>query len=252
MQDELAQTIAATLVGRIEDATLQAALRKPTESLAAYDCFLRGLAHFRSFGDDSNERAAAFLERAIDLDPQYALAHAYLAFVRVVIDGYASASPTVLDASLKMAAQAVELDPQEGRCHRMLGLVCVMHRNPATAERHIHRALQLNPNDADGIQQMGYVLALRGQPEEALVWMERARRLNPLPPTWYNLHVGIALYSLDRYAEAAEAFRSLPNPSPWSLARLAACYAQLGADDKAKAVANKVLQARPTSPSRRS
>ena len=52
VQDEVAQTIVSTLVGRIEDARLQQSLRKPTTSLAAYDCLLRGLAHFRSDAGD--------------------------------------------------------------------------------------------------------------------------------------------------------------------------------------------------------
>jgi adenylate cyclase len=67
-----------------------------------------------------------------------------------------------------MAAQAVDRDPQESRCHRMLAQICVNRRELSTAQRHLERAVQLNPNDADGMQQMGYVLALRGRPEDAL------------------------------------------------------------------------------------
>ncbi len=119
VQDEVAQMIASTLFGRIEDARLQQALRKPTDSMEAYDCFLRGLAHFRSHADDSNQQAAAMLERAVALDPQFALAQSYLALVRVAVDGYAAASPAVLDAAFAMASQAVDLDPQESRCHRV-------------------------------------------------------------------------------------------------------------------------------------
>jgi len=245
VQDEVAETIASTLFGRIEDAILQSALRKPTESMVAYDYFLRGLAEFRGYADDSNQRAATLLEQAVALDPQFALAQAYLAFVRVAVAGYASALRTVLDASFSMAAQAVDLDPQESRCHRMLALVCVNRRELATAQRHLDRALQLNPNDADAMQQMGYVLALRGKPQDALVWLERARRLNPLHPTWYNFSLGIALYSLGRYAEAAEAFLHRPNPGPWSSARLAACYAQLGDPAKTASLVDAVLKARP-------
>ena len=216
VQDEVAQTIASTLFGRIEDARLQLALRKPTESMAAYDFFLRGLAHFRGYADDANQQAAAMLEQAVALDPQYALAQSYLAFVRCAVDGYAAASRATLDAAFTMAAQAVDRDPQESRCHRMLALVCVYRREFATAQRHLDRALQLNPNDADAMQQMGYVLTLRGKPEDALAWMERSRRLNPFHPTWYNSGLGTALYSLGRYAEAAETFRHLPNPGPLS------------------------------------
>ena len=245
VQDEVAQTIASTLFGRIEDARLQLALRKPTESMAAYDFFLRGLAHFRGYEDDSNQQAAAMLERAVGLDPQFALAQSYLAFVRCAVDGYAAASRATLDAAFAMAAQAIDRDPQESRCHRMLALVCVYRRELATAQRHLDRALQLNPNDADAMQQMGYVLTLRGKPEDALAWMERSRRLNPFHPTWYNSGLGTTLYSLGRYADAAETFRRLPNPGPWSHARLAACYAQLGEEGKAKALVDAVLQVRP-------
>ena len=245
VQDEVAQTIASTLFGRIEDASLQLALRKPTESMAAYDFFLRGLAHFRGYADDGNQQAAAMLEQAVALDPQFALAQSYLAFVRVAVDGYAAASRATLDAAFAMAAQAVDRDPQESRCHRMLALVCVYRRELATAQRHLDRALQLNPNDADAMQQMGYVLTLRGKPEDALTWMERSRRLNPFHPTWYNSGLGTALYSLGRYADAAETFRRLPNPGPWSHARLAACYSQLGEEGKAKALVDAVLQVRP-------
>ena len=213
--------------------------------MAAYDFFLRGLAHFRGYADDANQQAAAMLEQAVALDPQYALAQSYLSFVRVAVDGYAAASRATLDAAFTMAAQAVDRDPQESRCHRMLALVCVYRREFATAQRHLDRALQLNPNDADAMQQMGYVLTLRGQPEDALAWMERSRRLNPFHPTWYNSGLGVALYSLSRYAEAAETFRHLPNPGPLSSARLAACYAQLGEQGKAKALTHFVLQARP-------
>ena len=81
-----------------------------------------------------------------------------------------------------MAAQAVDRDPQESRCHRMLALVCVYRRELATAQRHLDRALQLNPNDADAMQQMGYVLTLRGKPEDALAWMETIPASQSVPP----------------------------------------------------------------------
>jgi TolB-like protein len=179
VQDEVAQTIAATLFGRIEDARLQIALRQQTDNPAAYDLVLRGFAYFRGYGDDDNRRACEMFEKAVELDPQYALAHAYLAFVRVALDGYASASSVVLEASFQRASFAVDLDPQESRCHRMLAMICLYRRERPAAESHFKRALDLNPNDADGMQQMGYLLALRGRSGEALEWMAAARRLNP-------------------------------------------------------------------------
>jgi TolB-like protein/Tfp pilus assembly protein PilF len=244
VQDEVAQMIASTLFGRIEDATLQQALRKQTDS-AVYDLVLRGLAHFRGYGDDDNQRACEMFERAVALDPQYGLAHAYLAFVRVALAGYGSASPAVLDASFERLTRAVDLDPHESRCRRMLAMICLYRREYGAAERHFQRALELNPNDADGTQQMGYLLALRGRSEEALKYMAAARRLNPFHPTWYNIALGIALYSLGHYGEAAQAFKQLPNPGPWSRARLAACYAQAGLSGEAEAQRAAILKLRP-------
>ena len=245
VQDEVAQMIVSTLFGTIEHTKLEQAFRKPTESMVAYDFLLRGLAHFRGYAEEDNRRACEMFEKAVALDPRYALAHAYLAFVRVALDGFASASADVLNAAFGMAAHAVDLDPHESRCHRMLGMICIYRRDYDAAERHLRRALDLNPNDADGKSQMGYLLALRGRPEEGLEWIDAAKRLNPLHPSWYNFSVGIALYSLARYEEAAKAFQRLPNFGPWARARLAACLAQTGQTAEARAEAAAVLEKRP-------
>ena len=85
MQDEVAQMIVSTLFGRIQEADVQRSAQKPTASLTAYDCLLRGLAHFRAYGEDENQRASEMFERAVQLDPRYALAHSYLALVRVTM-----------------------------------------------------------------------------------------------------------------------------------------------------------------------
>jgi tetratricopeptide (TPR) repeat protein len=84
------------------------------------------------------------------------------------------------------------------------------------AEHHLRRAFDLNPNDADGMIMKGRLLAFRGRPEEALVCLEAACRLNPLHPRWYDVHFGIALYSLRRFAEAAQG----SCPREWCSCRL--------------------------------
>jgi TolB-like protein/class 3 adenylate cyclase/Tfp pilus assembly protein PilF len=245
VQDEVAQMIASTLFGRIEDAKLQQALRKPTDNMDAHDCFLRGLAHYRSHADDGNRQAAAMLERAVALDPQYALAQSYLAWVHVAVDGYAAATPAVVDAAFATASQAADLDPQESRCHRLLGQICLVRREYDTAERHLRRTIELNPNDADGLHQMGFLLTIRGRPDEALQWMADARRLNPFHATWYNFGLGVAFYSLRRYAEAEQALKRLPNPGQWPRPVLAASCAQQAKMREAEALVTTILRLRP-------
>ena len=104
IQDEVAQIIVSTLFGTIEHTKVEQAFRKPTESMVAYDFLLRGLAHFRGYAAEDNRRACEMFEKAVALDPRYALAHAYLALVRVALDGYASASADVLNAAFGIAA----------------------------------------------------------------------------------------------------------------------------------------------------
>jgi adenylate cyclase len=185
------------------------------------------------------------LERAVALDPQFALAQSYLAFVRCALAGYAAVSAAVLDSAFVMASRAVDLDPQESRCYRLLGQICAMRREYDIAERHFRRTLELNPNDADGTHQMGFLLTMRGRPEEALQWMTTARRLNPFQPTWYNFGLGVTLYSLGRHAEAEQALMQLPNPGPWPRSVLAASHAQLDKAAEAQAQVTALLRLRP-------
>ena len=244
VQDEVTTTIVSTLVGRIEDAKLRQSLRKPTVSLAAYDFLLRGIAHLRGYAERDNRQACAFFEKALAYDPGYALAHSYLAFARIALNGYGAAPPEVKQASKAMGQRGVDLDPQEGGCHRMLGRVLAYTREFDDAEYHRRRAVELNPNDADGIILVGDLLVTRGDPTGGLAWIERAMRLNPFHPDWYHASYAIALYSLNRFAEAAQAIKRMPSEGRWS-SRLAACYGQLGRVEEARAEVAAILKAKP-------
>lgn len=242
VQDEVAQMIVYALFGHIQEASLQRSARMPTANLTAYDCLLSGIAHFRGYGDEDNQRALEMFERAVALDARYALAHSYLALVRVTMHGSATAPAEILESAFNQARRGVELEPQEGRCHRILSTVCLYRREFDMAEQHASKAFDLNPNDAEAMMQRGRLSAMRGRAEEALRWLEAAVRLNPMHPPWYNAHFGIALYSLRRFAEAAQAFKRMLNAGAWSKARLPACYAQLNQIAEMRAAAEEVLR----------
>jgi adenylate cyclase len=244
VQEEVARMIVATLAGRIQDERLRKALRKPTANLQAHDCMLRGLANLRGYGDD-NQSAYEMFERAIALDPHYALAHANLAEAYLGLHGYAAASPEVFDRAFGMASRALELDPQESNAHHVLALIWLFRRDFDASEQHFRRAIELNPNDADGILGLGYILVLRGHPEEALEAMQEGIRLNPFMPSWYSVVLGVTYYSLSNYVEAVQAFRRIPTPGYWVRARLAATYGQLGSSAAAEAEVAKILEEKP-------
>ncbi|TCL69675.1 adenylate/guanylate cyclase domain-containing protein [Rhizobium sp. BK251] len=245
VQDDVARTIVATLAGRIEEEAIHQSLRKPTVSLAAYEYYLRGLGHLHGYEDDDNHQACAMFEAAIERDPQFARAYAYLALSRMAVHGYADAPSEILESAEQLARKATMLDEQESVCHRLLGLVSLYRRKFDMAERHLLRAHQLNPNDAHCLVQVAALMARRGRIGEAETWAQEGMRLNPFHPPWYDGLRSTIFFLTGRFAEAAEALGEMPNPGPVVHARLAACFAHLGHMREAKEEADKVLKARP-------
>ncbi|CDX62230.1 Adenylate cyclase [Mesorhizobium plurifarium] len=236
-QTMVAQRIVTALVANIESAVMRRRVPAPAANVEAYLHFLRGKELLRSFGDGVNQEARAHFLKAIELDPQSGLAHAYLALAEVIIGGYADAPRAVLDQARDRALHAIALSPDEARCHRMLALTLLYRGRDEydAAEKHFARALDLNPYDADTLAQTGFFRALRGDGEAGLALLDKAIQLNPMHPTWYYHDRGEALLILGRYREAAASFSCLPRKSAWQWARLATCYALAGDAEKALA-----------------
>jgi TolB-like protein len=246
--DKVTGAIVSTLQGRVEDSLLEQARRKPT--LAAYECVLRGVKHLRAYGPDDNRRAVELFRRAMDLDPDYALARAYLALaeMNVLVDRYADIPDSAWVRVVALAASAIELDAGDSRCHSFLGSIHRYHGDLQSAEHHCRRAIALNPNDADAVARFGALLAALGHPEEGIDRIREAMRLNPYHPEWYWHHLGHAFYVARRYADSAEAFGRVTQPGFWTLSFLAASLAQMGLMDKAAAVVAEVRRRRPDFP----
>ncbi|AZO15412.1 transcriptional regulator [Mesorhizobium sp. M2A.F.Ca.ET.043.05.1.1] len=236
-QTMVAQRIVTALVVNIESAVMRRGLPAPAANVEAYLHFLRGKELLRSYGEGVNQAARAHFLKAIELDPQSGLAHAYLALAEVIIGGYNDAPRAVLDQARDRALHAIALSPDEARCHRMLALTLLYRGRDEydAVEKHFARALDLNPYDADTLAQTGFFRALRGDGEAGLALLDKAIQLNPMDPTWYYYDRGEALLILGRYREAAASFSCLPRKSAWQWARLATCYALAG--DAGKALA---------------
>jgi adenylate cyclase len=246
VQDELTRTIAATVAGRLHDADVRDVSRKPTDSLPAYDCLLRGIGYLRGYAADDNRLARELFERAIALDPQFGLAHAYLAMALLVENEYDDAPDAIKARAVEIGLAAIRLDPDDSRCHDSLALAYLLRGDFDEALAHYERSVALNPNDANGLASMGHALAVCGRAEEGIRMVRRAMRLNPHHPEWYWSMLAIGLYAARRYEEALDAYRRIAVwKKPWHLARLAACYAQLGRLDEARAQAAEVLRLDP-------
>jgi DNA-binding SARP family transcriptional activator/TolB-like protein/Flp pilus assembly protein TadD len=237
----IGKAIIVTLYNRVEDSLLEQSRRKP--KLTAYEFLLRGVKHLRGYGPEDNQRALELFQRAVDLDPDYALARAYLGFADLVLHDYDAAPPHILERARTMAQEAVEMTPDDYRCHWLLGMILGTAGDLENEERHYLQALSLNPNDANTRSTYGILLGMLGRVDEGIDSIREAMRLNPYHPEWYWVDLGSVLYVAKRYEDAIEAFRKRIRPEAWVLSRLAACHAQLGRmDDAAKAAAEVMRQ----------
>jgi adenylate cyclase len=247
IQDEVTSAIVATLRGRVEAATQERVKRKRPENLAAYEYVLTGKVLHHWSARESNAEALRMLDKAIELDPKYAHAHAWKACVvgQAWVHGWAD-DP---EASLRKIAEelqiALSLDDNDADVHRILAATNVIHNEFDKAAYHQERALSLNPNSDLIVVQQGEVLTWLGRPLEGIEWIRKAMRLNPYHPERFWNHLGRAQFTARLYADAIESFSRINAPDYAHHAFLAAASAQLGNSTSAAAHTREVLSRQP-------
>jgi adenylate cyclase len=247
IQDEVTAAIVATLRGRVEAATHERMKRKRTENLAAYEYVLTGKVLHHWSARESNSEALRMLEKAIELDPEYAHAHAWKACV--VGQAWTHGWDDNPEASVKLIAEELEialsLDDNDADVHRILAALNLNFNRHDKATYHQERALSLNPNSDLIVVQQGELLTWLGKPEDGIDWIRKAMRLNPYHPERFWSHLGRAQHAARLYADAVQSFSRITKPDHTHHAFLAASLAQMGDTTAAAAHAGEVLSREP-------
>ena len=230
VQDEIVARVAAALHIEIDADRLRGARRKPLSSLDVYDCWLRGLDHLRRGTLEDDERARAFFERALSLDPHSARAHAGLSLSH--FNEWSCQLWERWDDKERLAYEharrAAALDDRDGLIQIILGRILLYRRHHEEGARHVDRALALTPNDADVLAHAALCRAYLGDPGSGASLAEKALRLNPRYPEWYLPCAAVPLFLLGRDAEAVALLSRAPRAVVDTPAYLAAAHALLG------------------------
>ncbi len=250
LQDEIAGKIVKALEVRLTEDEQQRVARRYTDSLEAYDYFLRGRGYRGGQTKEANAQARRLLERATELDPKFAGAYAELSLIRFVEWWvHRPDEPQVLERAFELAQKAVVLDASLPLAHANLGWLYMWRKRQydrAIAEG--QRAIAIDPNYADGYLFLGEILTFASRPEEAIGLSMKGMRLDPHSLWHYLLHLGHSDYLMGQHEEAlANLKRSVTlNPDyPATHLWLAASYIELGREEEARAAVAEVLRLSP-------
>ncbi|TXL71385.1 tetratricopeptide repeat protein [Vineibacter terrae] len=254
VQDRMAEGVVGVIAPQVERAEIERAMRKPTGSLDAYDCYLRALPHFYTLTRKGVDQALALLDRAIAIDPHFALAKALAArcYAWRNPHGWAAAPEAEKANAVRLGQEALRDGADDPTVLWMVGFALWQLRvDPERALALYERALALNPNCAQALALHGWALATAGRPDEAVPPLLKAIRLSPYDSeSFFTMTaLGCTYLMAGRFDEAitwtSRALRERPSFAP-ALRFHAACLAELGRVAEARDTVSHLLQQEPT------
>src|SRR5262249_46811676 len=245
IQDEITQMISARLARQARTAIASRTRARPTGNMSAYESYLRALQLVGEYG--TVIQAEPYLQKAIELDPQFAAAQALLSFVES-IKFYWSCDPRHLESGLRIAKVALQLDPEEAYAHLASGFALMYIRRFREAEPNLDRAVALNPNDPFILSIRALLFNYVGRSDAALAELEQAQRRDPFAVGWFEDFLGIILTGAGRYREALASYAKMATVPPWSLVCVTVCHAELGETKEAEAALARLKSSYPQFP----
>jgi len=253
LQDQVTARALGSIATTLRQAEIERARRKPTESLDAYDLFLRGMANFYKWTREGNDEALSLFYQAIERDPYYAAAYAAAAdcFNTRKTFGWVIDREKEIAEARRLARRALKLCNNDASVLCFAAWVLAYVGNELDdGAAFLDQALLINPNLAWGWGVSGWVKVWLGEPDQAVERFAHAMRLNPIDPGVFGMQQGTAYahFFADRYDEAITwakmALRELPD-SHAALRIGAASCALAGRDEEAKRLMARLLEIDP-------
>ena len=251
VQDELTISVVGVIEPSLREAEIERARRKRPDSLDAYDLYLRALPFaFTAMPQDADE-ALTLLARAIELEPDYAAAHAAIAWCHEQRYLRGGLNEEVKRAALHHARAAIAVGGDDAAALATAGfVVAVIEYDYETATAAFDRSFALSGSSALALGFSSIVRAWKGDDATAVDHATRAIRLSPFDPLLYVPYIGLAYahFAAGRFEEAAAAGARASQSNPkFSMPYVlhAAALANLGRGEEAKVVADRLREVEP-------
>lgn len=253
-QDRISESVLAAIEPRVRAVETARVHDRSVEFLDAYHCLLRAISLLYAFTPESYRDAGELLERAVALDPDYAQAHAYLAWwLNFRIGEGVSPDPGAdMARAIAISQRAVELDHEDPFALAVAGhILSFVGKNPEDALDLFDQALALNQSSAFAWGLSALTLAYLGRCDEALERLKNVWRLNPFDPLnfYFWIVAGIAEFVAGRYDESIVWLRRSRRANPRFVAclrTLTASLALAGDEAEAQSMAQELLEMEPS------
>ena len=226
-----------------------------TRSLEAWILYVKGYHHSQRLSKEDHAKAKGFLERAIELDPNFTSARALLVQQHQIAArfGFSSSRTESIKQAKKLAIETIEIDDSLSAPHAFLGNIYLQQRKYDEAIAEYEKAISLDPNNALAYCFLGRGLFFSGQPDKAIPALKKAMRLHPYYPWLFPYVLGRVYYHSGRYEDAKDIFEKVLvmclegscNPKFPNM-QLAQIYSELGSDKEAHYHIQKVLEHDPS------
>jgi len=208
IQDEITETIVGRIDIELRRSEIERARRKPPADIDAWDFFQRGHWHRHKATKEDNEKARKLFERAIERDPEFALAYAGLAVICTtdVSQGFSENPSETIAQGLAAAERAVAADDKESTNHYALGGILRAAGDRERSLAALHKSVALNPSFAGAYYGLAMGLNFYGPADEGIAAARMAMKLSPRSPAlWAIENVTASLYIvLESYDDAVE------------------------------------------------
>ena len=253
LQDHVTTNVVGAIAPTLEQAEIGRAVLKPTESLDAYDHYMRGISCGYRWTSEAVSEALRHYYKAIEIDPKFALAHALATtcYGMRKMNGWLTDTASEIAETRRLAERAVQLDQHDAQVLCWSGAALALVGDDVDAGGAlVERALRLNPNLMDAWLSSGLIRLMLRDWSLAIEHFAHAMRLSPFDPLLFMMQQGTATgyFFTGRYDQAAEwSAKSLgENPNNASCWRItAASNALLGRQAQAQKAVLRLQQIDP-------